>query len=341
MSHFAGRVLRNSSNILAAVPKPTAGVMTSQLLLMQHQRSVIPGFLNLSIRMESTRKTGNASDILQGYKGRDHEFTIHRSFEVQAKAMEVSQAYRNRNETISDDSIMQDSLESSTDVCSHTYEEAEDCDKQRPLNLSSCMQSNVPEPYSAAQTGRSTYLNMPGGMASQTSKYFSSKRQSIQYQHKKPFSTSSMIFYVQGHQTGNVYTRVNNPQNIHKDVEAHAKQDQLFIQGIQGTDNDSRFKIWKENCIEYNLPNCDEQLQDVKSGRKTLSQIFEEQDHLIKETEEKLTNQSQPGTEQDSQHVTGKQKLQLAVKEYGSTVIVFHVVQSLAWLGLTYLAISR
>ena len=39
--------------------------------------------------------------------------------------------------------------------------------------------------------------------------------------------------------------------------------------------------------------------------------------------------------------LTQRQKLQRAVKEYGSTVIVFHVTISLASLGFFYLLVSR
>lgn len=52
-------------------------------------------------------------------------------------------------------------------------------------------------------------------------------------------------------------------------------------QGVQGHDCD-RFKVWLNNCVKHGFINCDEQLQGIQSGRKTLSQIFDEQDALIR-----------------------------------------------------------
>lgn len=51
------------------------------------------------------------------------------------------------------------------------------------------------------------------------------------------------------------------------------------------------------------------------------------------------TSSSEEGS--DSKTLTTKEKLKKAFKEYGSTVIVFHVAISVISLGSCYLLISR
>lgn len=45
--------------------------------------------------------------------------------------------------------------------------------------------------------------------------------------------------------------------------------------------------------------------------------------------------------EKETKPLTRKEKLKLAVKEYGSTVIIFHVTISLVSLGACYTLVSR
>lgn len=53
-------------------------------------------------------------------------------------------------------------------------------------------------------------------------------------------------------------------------------------------------------------------------------------------------NSDKPGTGAEGEvQLTQRQKLKRAVKEYGSTVIVFHVTISLMSLGFFYLLVSR
>ena len=116
-------------------------------------------------------------------------------------------------------------------------------------------------------------------------------------------------------------------------------------QGVQGL-NCEHFKVWLDNCTKYQFIHCDEQLKDVQEGRKTLGMIFEEQEKLIKQVAEDyregLINNQQVGNgPSEPVKLSQKDRLKRAVKEYGSTVIVFHVAISLASLGGFYLAVSR
>lgn len=53
-------------------------------------------------------------------------------------------------------------------------------------------------------------------------------------------------------------------------------------QSVQGAECD-KFKLWLENCARYgSIADCEAQLQGFTSGRKTLSEIFAEQQEQIK-----------------------------------------------------------
>nr|KAG5687251.1 hypothetical protein BaRGS_016426 [Batillaria attramentaria] len=132
-------------------------------------------------------------------------------------------------------------------------------------------------------------------------------------------------------------------------------------QGVQG-DDCVRFKLWLENCHRFGLHECVEQFQGYQSGRVTLAQIFLQQEDIIKQVvhqyQQRRSYSTQPRareTETDSgadavatsqvggageEQLTQREKLKRAVKEYGSTVIVFHITISLASLGGFYLAVS-
>ncbi|RUS87017.1 hypothetical protein EGW08_005255 [Elysia chlorotica] len=133
-------------------------------------------------------------------------------------------------------------------------------------------------------------------------------------------------------------------------------------QGIQG-DDCARFKLWLENCHRFGVGDCIHEYSSFRAGRKTLAQMFEEQDRMIREAVKMVAPQKRnystssgdrrpsqnpegdgkvEGSEGDAPPVqlTQRQKLQRAVKAYGGTVIVFHVTISLASLGFFYLLVS-
>lgn len=136
------------------------------------------------------------------------------------------------------------------------------------VSLHGCMQSTVPQPLNTSNcsSGYSSYLNMPGGGGRLLDKYLSGSNQACHP--SRNFTTSS---HQQASQQG--------AQDIKFD------EDEYLVdptpQGIQG-DNCVQFKLWMENCQRYNLPNCDEQLESIKSGRKTLAQVFREQQEIIR-----------------------------------------------------------
>jgi hypothetical protein len=129
----------------------------------------------------------------------------------------------------------------------------------------SVMQSNVPEPYNSQ--GRSpTHLNMPGGGGGSHQRFLYGN---IHKNHpSKSFSTSAAF---------------SSPASIPMSEDPMSVIGELPCpQGVQG-DDCVNFQLWQENCRRYHLPNCDEQLQGIQTGRKTLSQVFAEQEAIIRE----------------------------------------------------------
>lgn len=160
-----------------------------------------------------------------------------------------------------------------------------------------------------------------------------------------------------------VHERQDNVQGCQEHMSAFPAIDTPCPQGVQGYDC-ARFKLWLENCHKIGLNDCMEQYDGYKAGRKTLAEIFAEQDNMIRQSAtyahqiSKIHQRSfstssgspksptEPSTKDENtktsigDQLTQRQKLQRAVKEYGSTVIVFHITISLMSLGFFYLLVS-
>ncbi|XP_052225356.1 uncharacterized protein LOC127840931 isoform X2 [Dreissena polymorpha] len=136
------------------------------------------------------------------------------------------------------------------------------------VSLHGHMQSNVPYPHvpSDVSSGYGSFQNMPGGTARLLDKYVSAGAQACHP--SRQFSTSSK-------------NSVSQQGSQEKPFEATEILQDVSPQGIQG-DNCVSFKLWMENCQRYHLPNCDEQLASLKSGRKSLAQVFKEQQDIIR-----------------------------------------------------------
>ena len=145
-------------------------------------------------------------------------------------------------------------------VSSESNEQVESYNCNNNVNLYSCMQTNVPEPFNA-ELNHSDHYNMPGGGSKLFDKY---------------------IQDVQGsnHQNRTYHT---SARLLSMPVEKIQYEEyELAPQGVQG-DDCVNLKLWMENCQRYGLPNCDEKLNSVISGRKTLAQVFKEQEDIIQQ----------------------------------------------------------
>jgi len=230
------------------------------------QRDTSGPFIPASISLPDTY-----SGQIQSCQGREHEFSKNRARDtVDHQANDVEQTMTNKSDpTVSDIDV----------------EYADHYNESCNVSLHSVMQSNVPEPYCR----NPTHMNMPGSGIMQRQRFEGSRRvdiRSVEFNNnnmrKRDYHTSSRVYQPQGAQ----YTYV-----AEEDFEPPAAQ------GVQG-DDCVTFKLWLENCHRYNL-NCDEDLQGIQSGRKTLSQVFAEQDELIRMIAAKQGSQSSKASERD------------------------------------------
>lgn len=214
-----------------------------------------------------TRKMNEGFAGVEGTQGEPSDLTVAEARRVLAQAME----YQCHGPSFQGTQDSYTAKLAGTTAKSLTNEDAH-CSVLKGMDnfvsLNGHMQSTVPEPTQAGtvMAGYESYLNMPGGTYKLMDKYVSSSVQA--YHPSRHFSTSSKSHVSQ-----------QGAQNS-KFVEDFILSDPS-PQGIQG-DNCVSFKLWMENCQRYNLPNCDEQLESLSKGRKTLAQVFQEQQEIIR-----------------------------------------------------------
>ncbi|XP_067935776.1 uncharacterized protein [Watersipora subatra] len=132
------------------------------------------------------------------------------------------------------------------------------------VNLSACMQSQVPEPYGKSPT----HMNMPGGVARREDKYIQGRLSDMTG--KREFSTAAVPrSYNQLDEHGNITYRAAELEQLVADP---------CPQGIQGEDCE-QFKLWLSNCLHHgNMQECEMLANEYIAGRKTLAQLFLEYD---------------------------------------------------------------
>ncbi|XP_067652539.1 uncharacterized protein [Haliotis asinina] len=140
-------------------------------------------------------------------------------------------------------------------------------------------------------------------------------------------------------------------QGLQGDLNSFPAVDTPCPQGVQGEDC-VRFKLWLENCHRFGFKECMDQLDSLSKGRKSLGQVFAEQDQLIRSVVKQYQQRrgystSAPDSKSDPKvgqtetpKLTQAEQLKKTFKEYGATVIVFHTGISLMSLGGFYLAVS-
>ncbi|GAB1602062.1 hypothetical protein Ahia01_000484900 [Argonauta hians] len=188
------------------------------------------------------------------------------------------------------------------------------------VSLHSAMQSNVPKPYSAPNEKSSfpTHHNMPGGGVKGQQRFVygglhnthpSKQRREANYPVKFAVPVSAKgeqeaaTNYVSGvlEKTNQEWFDPATSSNLGNDVDSSdetgmnerhiwrnvAGSEEVDLsagtsspEGVQGKDC-AYFDQWMENCVRLGLNNCDEQLHNLKTGRKTLQQVHEEQLKII------------------------------------------------------------
>ena len=170
-------------------------------------------------------------------------------------------------------------------------------DRSTSVNLSSVMQSTVPEPFGG--NSKLSYLNMPGGSWGQQTKYLSHELNSAHYTQLRQDIRSNWSKYDDKASKGTSLKRMSCDLNC-----SLLNSKRLF---------DHHFFIINKRFISLSSKSFNDQAAKA-SGE---------------------SDSKEPEKE------TAQSKLKKAVKEYGSTVIVFHIGISLISLGMFYVLVSR
>lgn len=193
--------------------------------------------------------------------------------------------------------------EAKTEAVSYSDPHLGSYDRHGSVNLSSVMQSTVPEPFGG--NSKLTHLNMPGGQWGQQTKYLSHELNSSHYTQLRQESRESWSQYEQSPKGIKSMIKLTPAFNCSLN-----NRKCLFDRHHQ-----SHFLIINKRFISLSAKLLNEQVQQ--------------------------NSQKSTGESKEVAKETAGMKLKKAVKEYGSTVVVFHVGISLMSLGMFYALVSR
>lgn len=190
------------------------------------------------------------------------------------------------------------------------------------------MQTNVPKPYGI--NGKSpVHLNMPGGQWAQDEKYISGDLHTFHH---------SNISSKKNPGTAYQTTRcLRQCMPVKHAVPRLNGSNTLYGDGAGSVDSVNCVKLLvspNKVCLLSNKTIVGEHFIKRSLGCKFFHKS------AVSNTQQSHTSDSKT-IDTPELHLTPKQRLQRAVKEYGATVIVFHVTISLASLGICYLLVSR
>lgn len=199
------------------------------------------------------------------------------------------------------------------------------------VSLNSSMQSNVPSPFGGMH--KFTHLNMPGGQWSQSSKWMSHDLHSSHYT--------------------NLRREVRN--NMHADLAV--EKGMVILKNnacLHGNSSSSQSKLWMEMMRSKFMKNsfaCLSQsdrsvymICHLNASNQSSCRMFSDKKDVVKtekNTDSNNETQNSANAQPETVALSPREKLKNAIKDYGSTVLVFHIAISLASLGLFYQLVSR
>ncbi|KAL7635503.1 UNVERIFIED_CONTAM: hypothetical protein RMT77_014572 [Armadillidium vulgare] len=209
-------------------------------------------------------------------------------------------------------------------------------DASNSVSLSSVMQSNVPKPFETKGTDAPPHLGMPGGQWSQGDKYVSGDLHDHHHNNSKsclkrnPGMGYSRLLYVsKKHSIGSGIFSL--PATNHR---AFSTTSVKCVDSYSCLTSGSRCSLTGDlnslhfPCINYMNAWCDISLRRPSAG--LLGKCFI---HTSSASKDESDDGRAP-------NITQRQKLKRAVKDYGATVVVFHITISLASLGFFYILVS-
>uniref|UniRef100_A0AAG5CWP5 DUF1279 domain-containing protein n=1 Tax=Anopheles atroparvus TaxID=41427 RepID=A0AAG5CWP5_ANOAO len=212
------------------------------------------------------------------------------------------------------------------------------------VSLNSAMQSNVPSPFGGMH--KFTHLNMPGGAWAQESKFLSHELNSSHYTNLRQEVRSDWGTYedrpiakLEG--TKSVLKGVGLPSGLGSSCRAPAGHDlttagSFLISAPRWHYSElsirRAFSISSAHSLAFSSPLANKSPQaNTAPGGAPNSKGNAQTNHVTNE-------ERRP--EDGAAPVSRKDRLKKAIKEYGSTVLVFHVSISLVSLGTCYLLVS-
>lgn len=219
--------------------------------------------------------------------------------------------------------ITADNSSSSSDPRLNSY----DCNGA--VSLNSVMQSNVPSPFGGMN--KFTHLNMPGGQWEQSSKYMAYDLQSSHYTNLRREVREGWTDHDNRTIGGAAPTTEISHGNSTKKGIFHR---QTFIVA----NHLSLFNICANN---QNMSNFYRHFSLNKYSNLQKTNTNPDDKTKTVEGDERGTATTTASEAVPLPSLSRKEKLKKAVKEYGSTVIIFHVTISLMSLGTCYAVVSR
>lgn len=177
------------------------------------------------------------------------------------------------------------------------------------ISLNSSMQSNVPTPFQVTGMDKFTHLSMPGGQWEQGSKFMAHDLKASHYVNLRKSTRADWTTY-----------------------EENFANSKGIMNGMHGSRNAKLFELNNgaitKACVAFWHANT--------SSVRTYSTGSTE-----KKDDSKANVSTSQETGKTDAPLSRKDMLKKAIKDYGSTVFVFHVGISLISLGSFYLLVSR
>lgn len=189
------------------------------------------------------------------------------------------------------------------------------------------MQSNVPTPFGGMH--KFSHLNMPGGQWSQSSKFMSHDLNSAHYINLRREVRKNIL---------HDELKQENSASLNGKQGMVFKYDKACLHGYLFTSKSQSNAAWTHSsfaCSNLYARNFNPQ----KNSRRCFS--TDKKDAPKSEVENSGESSKQTPHAEKEVAVTPSAKLKNAIRDYGSTVLVFHIAISLVSLGIFYQLVSR
>lgn len=228
------------------------------------------------------------------------------------------------------------------DIKSNADPHVQSYDCRGAVNLNSSMQSNVPNPLGGMH--KYSHLNMPGGQWSQGTKFLSHDLHSSHYttlrrEARKNWSKVS-IYDENGTKGKNETIHVKNDACLHG---KNASLSKIVCDQIMRTYS-LNAPLFGQTNYKYSIKPI---LSHINiSSNRMIHRSFSDKKEIIKNSSEEGVSKIGENVHEKNGVETAvvlspREKLKAAVKDYGATVLIFHVAISLASLGIFYQLVSR